>query len=745
MPVPKTKQLKLSDKDAERLRSTIEADYQDDSADFGARNKALARWYKLWRNAMDVNGFPDHERTNFSIPLCMWVIKAMLAKELDALFGEDSEVVVTPVGNTDATRQEKVKKWMNWRVKNSLKLYTKMYDYLLQKRVFGTTIGYLPWVTKTRTVKKLVPEEQPPIPVESTDPMTGLPMLVMQPQPPIMREKDVEVVDFDGPELFVENLEDWVFPANAKSLADADHFIRKLRLSTDEILDMVEQGKFRKEVKGDEVWKKLIHLAENEHPDQSTAGSSGQEVTAEKKAQDGLPDVPTGREEKVMVHNWFGKIRLGVKDDGTGGDQRTTEVVAFYQPDIHEILGAARLVDIFPDGRRPFLLSQAVRDVNKIWGIGDCETLEPISREMDALHGLAMDAGAGSIGPVIFYTPGGGYNPEKHKIEPWTAIPCADPNSVKTVNLGQINLGPYMLLDQKLLGFSERVTGVTDPQMGRQSSQPNAPRTLGQQQILQGESSILMLLGIRLERETIRELFQRIWEMDKRWLQKPTFFRVTEEDPGDVLTEEDMQGEYDFDIGPVTMTSNRSQRLQESMQALMLLQQSNMPPAYASLLKKIIVRLGHPDVAKFIPDMEKMKPPDTPEEENVRMLQGETVHVHPMDQHQQHIAIHEDLAARVEASVIALPNGTQVEAESMNPGVVGRIRAHIAEHQQAMKQGIMGGAVQPQLGGAPQIGMGTQAVQPEQQNNLNMGAPPNLQANLQNMLGSMLNTGGPQG
>ena len=743
MPQPPCTQLKLTDAEKTRLKSQITDDYQDDSADFDNRNKALRRWYRLWRNAMDTNGFPNQESSNFSIPLCLWIIKAILAKELDALLGEESEIVVTPIGKSDSTRQEKVKKWLNWRIKNSLKLYTPFYDYLLQKRIFGTTLGYLRWETKTRMVKKMVAEPQPDLPVEDVDPMTQLPMVRMVPQEPIMAPKEVEVIDYDGPELTVENLEDWIFPANAKNL-ECDHFIRILKMTTDEMLDWAEAGKLDKKVlENEEIWKKLRHLAETGHPDQNITGTE-REITEEKKAQEGLPSVPTGREEEILVHNWVGKFRLGVKDNGTGGDKRTTEIVVFWQPDLHEILGACRLIDIFPDGRRPFIISQATRDVNKIWGIGDCEMLEPINNEMDALHQLAMDAGAGSIGPVVFYNPASGYNPQSHKIEPWTAIPSTDPNGIKVVNLGQIQLGPYVLLMNQLMSFAERLSAITDPQLGRQSSQPNAPRTLGQQQILQGESNTLLLLGIRLERESMRELLQRIWDMDKRWLPKPYFFRVTEEDPGDVLTEEDMMGEYDFDIGPVTMVSNRAQRMQETMQLLTVLLQSNVPPAVMALVKKIAVKLGHPDVAKLLPDMDAMKPPEKPEEENTRLIQGETVPVHPMDNHPEHIAKHEDLAARIEASVIALPNGTQIEAESLNPGVVGRIRAHVAQHQQAMKQGVTAGmnTMTPRNGSGTQL---TPNVQPAQKQNQNMGAPPDLLANLRNQLGAMMNQGGPQG
>jgi hypothetical protein len=679
MPIPKVKQFALSEEDKTRLGLLIEQDYTDDSTDYQQRNSALKRWYKLWRNAMELQGFPDQETPNFSIPLCLWVIKAALAKEMDALFGEESEIAVNPIGKTDTQRVDKVRRWINWRVKKSLKLYRLFYDYILQKKVFGTTIGFVAWKTEKRTVREVVTEtviEER----QQIDPQTQLPMIVPVAVPKT-REVEKDVIDFDGPCFDVENIEDYVIPANAKTLDKCDHFIRILRLTTDEILDLVDEGKLDKSAV-EEHWERLRHLSENTSPDDSGRAGVQTEITDEKKLQDGLPTTPEGREEKVRIHNWFGRFRTE-KDDEKKTPTRTQEIVAFYQPDTKTVLGVCRLVDIFPDGRRPQVMSQNIRDTNKIWGIGLCELLEPINKEMDALHNLGLEAGAGAIGPVVFGTLASGFNAEKQKLEPFTFVNVADPNGIKVVNLGQIQFAPFIALMNMLQGFAERVSAITDPQLGRQQATPNAPRTLGQQQLLQMESNTLLLLDIRLERESMRELLQRIWDMDKRWLPKPFFFRVTEEDPGDVLSAEDMMGEYDFDIGPVTAVSNRAQKMQEMLQCLQLLFQSQITPAYAALLKEYVTKQGYPAVAKLIPDMSQMAPPMTPEEEASVVVQGQQAPLHPMDNHAAKAAFLEDYAARIEAT--NFPGG--INAETLNPGVVGRLRAQAALHMQAAKQG----------------------------------------------------------
>lgn len=709
MPLPKVKQATLGKGRDEVLKKLIQDDISQDSADLERRNKALTKWYKLWRAAMEPNGFPEQEKSNFTIPMVLWQILAKLSKELDALLGEESEISVAPIGQTDVDRVPKVSRWMNWRIKNSLRLFKKLYIYLLQKNVLGTSIGHLEWVTRKRKVKELVPVEEM---TTQTDPETGLPMSVPVTR---MQEQEKEVVDFDGPEFTVENLEDWLIPSTATSIEDSDHFIRRLRLSMDEILDLVDEGKFNKLSK-DEI-AEFRRLATTGKDDTAHSGHTDM-LGPEKNAQQGIPDVPQGREEKITVWNWCGNFRLNEDDD------RSEQVVSFYQQDKNKLLGACRLVDIHPDGRWPFLHSQAIMDINTFWGIGIAELLESINDELDAFYRLAVSAGEGAIGPVVFYNPASGYIPEKQRIEPNTAIPCADPNLVKVVNLGQIQLAPYAVFLQQLLGFGERLTGLTDAQLGRQFDRPNAPRTFGQQALLQQESNVRLLLDIRLERENLKELLKRIWEMDKRWLPKPIFFRLTEEDPGDVMVEDDFMGNFDFDIGPVTSVSNKAVRTQELMQVIALSQA--IPPAYLAGLKKLFTKLGYADIAALIPDPKAIKPPMTPEEENVRLLQGEDVDPHPMDNHAAHIAKHSELIRRIQESEL-IPG---IPMETMNPGAVGRIQAHIAEHEQVMKGGMMlTGSPVPQNGtgaGSPLAGPLAGIMQ-----QLGLGQPnnPNQQAN----------------
>lgn len=710
MPPVKVKQLELNDVERKALTLTIEQDWRLDSIDMNLRNNAVKRWYKKWRAAPQVGEFPAEQVSNFHIPLIQWVVLSRLAKEIDALLGDEAEVVVRPIGEADKERAPKIQRFMNWRIKISLKLFKKLYDYLLQKNVMGTTIAFLPWVKRTRLVKKKVFTK-----IQETDPNTGLVKLVDDPTQ--SRIVEVEVTDFEGPDLQVENIEDWAIPTNAKSLDEVDHFERRLRLTVDELLDMADEGTLDKDIftrNKDEFTVKLRRLAETGHLE-TTETDSGKKVRDEKDRQQGTPISPEGRDEKITVINWFGRWRK----PSVEVTERAQELVAFYQPDTMQLLGVSRLVDKYQDGRRPFIKSELVRDISSPWGIGLPELLESINDEMDEQHNAMTDASVFAVAPPIIYEPASGFNPRTFKYDRGMAIPVADANKVKVLNLANINMAPTVMLQPQLLGYAERVSGVTEAELGRPFSQPNAPRTLGQQQLIQGGSNVRVLMDLRLERESLRELLNRIWDMDKRFLPKPIFFRVAETDPGEFLSEEEMQGDFDFDIGPLTGAASKQQDIQNLLQSFALAQSLQItaqnPQYMVAALKKINERLGHSDLNAQLPDLSKMKPPISPEEENNKLLAGEDVDPHPQDNHRRHIAVVDDLISRLQNNEFA----TQLVQNS--PGVIGRLQAHKAEHEAALKgQLAFNNQPQQQPGQSGQpVNGGGQPGQPGGQQGLN--------------------------
>jgi hypothetical protein len=721
-------QLKLTTEEREELRQKILDDWTRDSSDLRQRAERQVRWIRLWRSASEE--LDKDEGSNFHIPLVLWQILNFVAKLISTLFGQDSEILVLPRGKTDIKRVNKVKRWMNYRIKESLHLFKKYYDFAVLKCIFGSAIAFTPWTRKTRLVKKTVKREVEEI-VDGVDPVTGFPARIPQ-RRTVEEEQEVEVVDFEGLDFRPENNEDWVVPASATSLDDADHFIRRIQLSVPEILEMRESGDFDASLwkTNKEFTDELYRLAKTGKTDAAGGTDTGQAVRQERADQASTPIHPLGEENNLVFYNWFGKFRVGK-------DELPTDVVAFVSPQMNRLFGVVRRIDKYPDGRLPFIKTDLLRDPNKMWGIGFPEVLESINREMDALHNIVTDAGMIGVGPMVAYKPMAGFNAEKFRYEPWTAIPLNDPkNDIALVGPGQINIASYATLMPQLLAMAERIFGLTETQLGRQFSGPNAPRTYGQQALLQAESNQRLLLDLMLEREAFKEVLSRVWEADKRWLSKPHFFRVTEEDPGDVLTDEDMQGDYDFDITPPTALANKQQMIQDLLQAYALTLQNPIamqnPALISEMLRKVLESLGQDDIAMHVPDASQLRPPESPEQENVRLIQGEDVDPHPQDNHVRHIAVHQNTRDELARMLEAVPQMSQLIG---GVGVLARFDSHIQEHAAAQRQ--QGGPRAPmQFGGGgmgrPQLAGGGQG--------LDVGGPSPNQG--QDLLSGILNQGG---
>jgi hypothetical protein len=708
MPLPSINQYKFTAaEDNDNLKALIIKQKSADSGDLQARSVAVTRWIRLWRAASDDNAFPAVEKSNFHIPLVLWQILHKVAKEFTAVWGEDQKIIVSPKGKTDAKRAPKVERWINWRIR-TLGIVRKWYDYNVLKQIIGTSIAYVPYVVRKKEVKVAVPVTKTEL-VPGTDPQTGLAVKV--PQETTTTDWQVkEVVSYEGPDLIPEAIEDWIVPtAGGPNIEDKDHFIRRLKLSMDEVFALKDEGKI---VLTDEDIEKLFNRAETGKSEVVAGPDAGGEVRQERAAQAGEPAVPQGSEDRVILYNWFGKFR-------EKGAKKTTKLVAFYSEDLEKVVGVLSRVDVCPDGELGFIKSELIRDPNKFWGIGVAELLESINNEMDMWHNIVTDAGTLGVAPIMLYSPASGYDPTKFKMEPGTAYPVADPAAVKVISLAGIDLSVYGAAMPQLLAMAERIIGVSEADMGRQYSGPNAPRTVGQQVMLQQGSSERQGLDLELERDVVRKFLNRIWELDKRFLPKPYVFRLTEENMDSEMAVDDFEGDWDFDISPPTRVSNSAQETQNLLQAYAMLANDPMimqaPAVKVAMQRKVLSRLHQEEIAALLPDPEKMAPPQTPETETVRLMQGETIHPHPGENMPEHLAIHGDWLQRWEGWERQAPGISTVF--NMH-GVIARTRAHVAETEQAMK--TQGGSIRvmPQgptgMGGIP----GTMPPMP------GMGGPP---------------------
>src|SRR6185295_3680017 len=112
--MPENFQLVLPDRELRRLGVRVQDDYQGALMDHSTRMKRFRRYYQKFRNRVDPPAMGDEDESNFSVPMVQWNVYAKWAQNLQALLGDDAEIVAAAVGPSDEKIVRKIGSYMTW-------------------------------------------------------------------------------------------------------------------------------------------------------------------------------------------------------------------------------------------------------------------------------------------------------------------------------------------------------------------------------------------------------------------------------------------------------------------------------------------------------------------------------------------------------------------------------------------------------------------------------------------------------
>lgn len=663
-------QLQVGSQELSRLVNRIEQDFRGALADHQRRMDRFRRYYRRWRARVDVPAAGEEDLSNFRVPLTQWNVFAKWAVEMDALFGEDAEVVAVPVGPSDQKTAHKIGRYMSWRLFDSMRILPKFTTFEFRKILFGRAHAYAPWVEDTYRVLGKDGKM-------STDTW------------------------YEGPGFEPLWPDDLVVPAeDVDSIQDFSFVVRKLRLTPQKLMDGERAGRY---VGITDNWENILALAEQRNKRDYQSDT----IKLEKDEAEGvLYEGSLAGRDTVLVWEWYGKHRFRGKNGKPLPDE--SELLVYFIPDLHLCVGVKDLIELYPHmrNRRPFVEASLIRD-GSYWSPGFGELLEQIEEEITVNHNLATQAGQFSVGPVIFYKPGVGFKAEEFKYSPNTAIPVEDPSGIKVVEL-RADMSYSITKEQTINGYGEKVTGQSDQTMGRAIDRPNAPRTASGQMALIEQGNIRASLDTRTMREDLRAMLFHFWMLDSYFGDPNTFFRVTEEDAdglfdvrngGATLTAAERGGRYDFDLRFATGLWSREARKERYLQLYQLMLANpfvvSNPKLLSQMTREVCMELQAPELAALIPEIPESDLPKTPKEEWTLMLQGEDVDPNPADNDDLHLMDHYKRLAMEKQS----------KPEERDPDAENRMVAHIIAHQRQKQEKKMMAALTQQL--TQQIGAAT--------------------------------------
>ncbi len=678
LPRPKGRQLKLSERELRRLTQRITEDFSSAIADHRRRMNRFLRYLRVWRDPVGGPG-GEHGASNFAVPLTVWQVFTKWAKVCDALLGDDAEIVATPTAPTDEKIVHKIGRYMTWRCFVSMQWAIELITFFFYQIMFGRAIAYAPY----RYEEYEVPGEG-------------------------------RVVDYDAPDFRALWPDDIVVPAeDVKTIHGFSFVLRRYKATPEDLLD--GDGKLYSGIEED--WEQIVRAARTSE----TRNWETDEITRLRDEFEGVArDNSQTCREVLEVWEWYGrwrmpKGRMDAREDNLDRrEMRETELVVRYLPAIDKVIGVQRLDELYPRqrNRRPFVESSMVKD-GSYWCPSFPELLGEIEMELSVNSNLATEAIERSVGPLIFYRPGTGFAPKVLIYEPHKMIPVDNPRDDVNVIYLKADLSGAVARQQELLAYAERVTGITDQNIGRAIDRPNAPRTARGQIALLEEGSVRVSFDTRTLREDLRLVLQHLWNIDSQYAAPEIFFRVTEEQARGLfdvsegfgkLTERERGARFDFDLRFATSAHSKEARREREAQTLTALMtapivQTN-PQAQWLILDDYLKAQGKSGMSKFMPKPAEIPLPIEAADEWTLALQGEEISVHPLDDDQRHIETHQQRLVEEQAKPA---DQRDTEAEMV-------MAAHILDHMESLQQKQQAQAQANALANA--LGLGAETGEP---------------------------------
>jgi hypothetical protein len=461
---------------------------------------------------------------------------------------------------------------------------------------------------------------------------------------PTAQLRDVEVrrvkKTFDGIIYEAKQFEDVIVIGGDGDPQKADGVLDRFFLTASELWSLADRGVFDRDVVKEVIAK---------GPD-SKSGLGTSNVKDQRAQIIGLSSVDNNLDlDRYEIIESY--LKYDVEKSGI-----TSEIVVWSTMRKGDIFRATYLHRINKNGKRPYFRNFFHRRQGQQFGTGLIEMLYPLSKEIDFFHNLRIDSGLISTMPFGFIRASNMLDKETMKIMPGHLIPVDNPQTdIVFPNLGNRTLFGFQE-EQALNTLVERLTGISDIQLGAISGKQGASRTATGARALINESNTNLNVFLRRFQHGWRNALKFTLDLLQQRIPEGLSFRVTGESGSDywsqIKNREDIEGEFDFEVDPNSSSSNpimkqeRSQAVFQMTQNPLLLQlQIVTPQNMYEAAKDVMMGLGVKDFGRFITPTADQQTFLAPRDELSRVINGIAVKVVPAQDHNAFIDLVEEVFA----------------------------------------------------------------------------------------------------
>jgi hypothetical protein len=494
----------------------------------------------------------------------------------------------------------------------------------------GTGILKMRWLTTWETYLDVEDYKAPLPPLFQVDDQgneVAIPQWEMK-----EREKLVTKKVFDGPQVDFVHLEDLRMVGGAGDPDLADIVMHRSWFNASELWTMADRGIF----KADAVEAVIKGGPDSEAADASSGIKQQREYNVGVNSLDSEVDLDRyAIAEACFKHDVVGN---GINSD----------IVAWIDLDTGKLLGATYLRRIMPSGERPYAVAHFHKRPGEEYGLGLLEILDPLAKELDAMHNIRIDNAIYQSIPFFFYRASSSLNPEMLQVEPGMGIPLDDPQrDVYFPNVG--NRTSFTAAEENVIqSYIERLTGISDLSLGIMSGAQGAARTATGARALLGENNNNLSVHVRRLSRAWKKALRTVWHLLQTRVEPGFCFRVTGQDGEDVFRrvyDTDLALDVDFELNANSTNSNKSVQIEVAQQLVSMtmnplnIQLGICTPneAYAAQ-KNYLNQLGVKDVHRYLKRPAQYDYVLTPMEEFNRVVRLEDVPVSPASDHDGFIA-----------------------------------------------------------------------------------------------------------
>lgn len=580
--------------------------------------------------------------SNLHIPVTLIVAKTMHARFLQALLGIDPPLYIRSRTEAFVDRVSMISDLMRYAIFEWAN-HNKGIEEVLDRWIWAWVTqgsGIIKWrweaeYTKFSDVQEIEVDD---VPEFVKDPQTGKETLRPKTK---MEEREVDIVHkvFEGPKCEFVEVEDLLIMGGEGNPDRADVVIHQSYLNSSELWTYVDRGIFR---------ESAVRSIIDKGPDVQLNNVTGP-MKYQRTVDSGYAQV-----DHDMDHDTYRILEAHLKYD-VDGSGIFSDIVVWVHERTREVCKATYLRRMNRAGERPFKKIDFHLRNGQEYGVGVVELMYPIAKEMDVMHNMRIDFGLISVMPFGFYRASSSINPETINLEPGALIPVDNPQTdVYFPNLGNRTVFG-MQEEASLQTMIDRLTSISDLNLGVMSGGQGATRTATGTRALVGEASANLDVHLRRMNRGWKASLEYLLHMLQQRVDPGMSFRVTGDDGQDywrqVRSQDALEGDYDIEVSPSTSSSNAN-ITQERAKEIMALTSNPLdiqlqivsPANRYEAVKNYLKSLGERAYGRYITKPQGYSGPTlSPEEEANRILRGIPVPVQPQDDHDGFIAFFQHL------------------------------------------------------------------------------------------------------